>query len=335
MGLTDFRPFVQVTINGLPISGFVFSQISSVRVTDAAGFVSDTAEVTFANVTPLSRFAMPDPGAEVEVALGYLGKFKHMGLYIADEIEEASPPRAITAVCRAKAQGETQSGYAPIHQQKSRSWPAGTTLQAIASTMAGENGLELGITDAAASIVPGHIDQIDESDLSVLTRIAVAHDLIAKPAGGVLFVGKKAEGIKASGDPTPTITLLEADVTRWTMRRSLGEATGTVIATYRDLEAGQDVEVKVGDEEPVRRLRQRFRSQEEARAVAYAETRRAGRAKEALDLELPGNPGIVAGGKVVPIAFSSASAGEWVVETATHEVSEAGYRTMVQAQRPE
>lgn len=335
MGLTDFRPFVRVRINGVPISGFLFSQLSSVRVTDAAGFVSDTAEITFANVSPLSRFTMPEPGAEVEIELGYLGKFKHMGVYIADEVEESSPPRAITVICRAKAQGETQSGYAPIHQQKTRSWEDGLTVEDIASTIAGDNGLDPGVTESAASIVPGHIDQIDESDLSVLTRIAVAHDLIAKPAGGVLFVGKKAEGLKASGQPTPTITLLEADVTRWAMRRSLGEATGTVIATYRDLEAGEDVEVKVGDEEPVRRLRQRFRSQEEARAVADAEARRAGRAKETLEIELPGNPSIVAEGKVVPIGFSSASSGVWVVETATHEVSEAGYRSMIQAQRPE
>ena len=208
--------------------------------------ISVTAEITFANVSPLSRFTMPEPGAEVEIELGYLGKFKHMGVYIADEVEENSPPRAITVICRAKAQGETQSGYAPIHQQKTRSWEDGLTVEDIASTIAGDNGLDPGVTESAASIVPGHIDQIDESDLSVLTRIAVAHDLIAKPAGGVLFVGKKAEGLKASGQPTPTITLWEADVTRWAMRRSLGEATGTVIATYRDLEAGKDEEVKVG-----------------------------------------------------------------------------------------
>ena len=130
--------------------------------------------------------------------------------------------------------------------------------------------------------------------------------------------------------PDPILTPHEKDY-RWLAQ--VGEATGTVIATYRDLEAGEDVEVKVGDEEPVRRLRQRFRSQVEARAVADSEARRAGRAKETLEIELPGNPSIVVEGKVVPIAFSSASSGVWLVETATHEVSEAGYRSMVQAQR--
>lgn len=335
MGLMDFRPLVQVTINGVPLSGFVFSQLSSVRVSDTAGFISDTAEITFANTSPLSRFAMPEPGAEVAIALGYLGEFWQMGLYIADEVEESSPPRMITAVCRAKAQGETQSGFAPISQQKSRSWPAGMTLKAIATTIAGDNGLEPAVTEAAGSIVPGHIDQLDESDLSVLTRIAVLHDLIAKPAGGVLYVGRRAEGVKASGQPTVTVVLQEADVTRWSMRRGLSEATGTIIATYRDLEKAEDVEVKVGDAEPVRRLRQRFRSEEEARAVATAESRRAGRAKETLEVELPGNPSIAAEGRLIPIGFSAAASGVWVVKTATHEVSEGGYRTMAQCERPE
>ena len=335
MGLTDFSPIVRLRINSVQLSGFLFSQLSSVRVTDAAGFVSDTAEITFANVSSQSRIAMPEPGAEVEIELGYLGKFKHMGLYIADEVEESSPPRTISVVCRAKPQWHTRSGYAPIHQQKTRSWEDGLTVGDIASTIAGDNGLDPGVTESAAAIVPGHIDQIDESDLSMLTRIALIHDLVAKPAGGVLFIGKKAEGIKASGQPTPTIPLLQADVTRWAMRRSLGNITGTVIATYRDLEASKDVEVKIGDGEPVRRLRQRFRSKKEARAIADAEARRAGRTKETLEIEMPGNPSVVAQGKITAIDFSSASAGAWVVETTTHEVSEAGFRTMLQANRPD
>lgn len=72
---------------------------------------------------------------------------------------------------------------------------------------------------------------------------------------------------------------------------------------------GKDIEVKIGDEEPVRRLRQRFRSEEEARAVADSEARRTGRAKESLEIEMPGNPNTVAEGKVIPIGFSSAASG--------------------------
>ena len=335
MGLIDFRPLVQVSIDSNRLSGFMFSQLSSVRITDTVGFVSDTAEIVFANTSTVSRFVMPQPGAEIEVALGYLGRFKKMGLYIADEVEESSPPRQIVVSGTAKAQGETQSGMAPISQQKTRSWPAGLTMEAIVKTIAGENGLKSGITEAAAKIVPGHIDQIDESDLSVLTRVAATHDLVAKPAGGVLFVGRRADGVKAGGGKTPVIEISETGVTRWAMRRSLGEVTGTVIATYRDIELGKDVEVKIGDKPPVRRLRQRFRSEDEARAVADAEARRAGRAKEGLEIEMPGNPSIVAEGRIVPIGFSSSASGEWVATSVTHAVSESGYITSIRAERPQ
>lgn len=335
MGLIDFRPLVRVTVDGEPLAELGFQALSSVRVTDVAGFVSDSAEITFANMSALSRFAMPEPGAEIEVALGYLGSFKKMGLYIADEIEEASPPRVINVSCRAKAHGETKSGLAPMQQQKTRAWPAGLTVKSIASTIASENGLKPGVTAAAGSIVPGHIDQIDESDLSVLTRIALAHDLVAKPAGGVLFVGRRADALKASGAPTPIISLREAEVTRWSMRRGLGEAAGTVIATYRDLDQGRDIEVKLGDKEPVRRLRQRFRSEEEARAAADVEARRSSRAKEALEIEMAGNPNVVAEAKIIPLDFSAAASGEWIVESVSHEVSDAGYSTRLRAQRPE
>lgn len=334
LGKIDFRPLVQVSINGVPLSGLAFSALESVTVIDAAGFVSDTADLSFANASLLKGFAMPEPGAEVEIALGYLGDFKPMGRYIADEIEEASPPRTIHINCKAKAHGLTDQGKGPIAQQKSRSWPAGLTVQAIAGTIAGENGLELGVTDSAAGLVPGHIDQIDESDLSVLTRIAAKFDLIAKPAGGVLYIGKRAEGKTASGNQTPTTVLRQSEVSRWAMRRSWGEAVGTVIATYRDTETGKTEEVEIGEGEPTRRIKHRFSSEDDARTYASTEAKRASRQKETLEIEMPGNPSIVAEGKIVALDFSAASQGEWVITNATHSVSENGYSTSLSAERP-
>ena len=334
MGLTDFRPLLQVSLNGIPLGGFLFSNISSVRVTDAAGFESDTCEITFSNTSAFGRIAMPEPGALIEIGLGYLGKFKAMGLYVADEIEESSPPRQIIVTGRAKAQGLASGGLAPIAQQKTRSWEAGLTVKDIVSTIAGENGLDPAVTDAAASIILTHIDQIDESDLSVLTRIALAHDLVIKPAGGKLFAGLKGAGETASGGAVPTVTLLESSVTRWAMRRSLGEGVGTVIATYRDLEAASDIEVKAGSGEPERRLQSRFRTQTEAQAAADAELKRSARTKETLQLELPGNPNLAAEGRVVLVGASGASGGPWIITQATHSLSSGGYRTSVRAERP-
>ncbi len=335
MGLIDFKPLLRVVVNGAPLSGLAFSQVSSVTVTDEVGFVSDVATVQFANVSALSRFVMPEPGAEIEIALGYLGRFKSMGLFIADEVEESSPPRSIIVTARAKAHGETTNGLAPIQQQKTRSWASGMTLGDFARTIASDNGLKAAITEAAAGLVLGHIDQIDESDMAVLTRVALKHDLVAKPAGGSLFIGRRGDARKSSGGSTPTISLTEKSVSSWTMRRTQGEVAGSVIATYRDLGAKADKEVRIGDQEPVRRLRQRFTSETEARTVAESEARRASRAKETLEVVMPGNPSIVAEGKIVPVGFSSAASGEWLIKSATHSLSQAGYSTSVRAERPE
>lgn len=336
MDLTaHFRPLVQVSINGAPLGSIAFSRLSSVSVSDAVGVSSDTCEIEFANTGLLGAAAMPEPGAEISIALGYLGKFVPVGVFVADEVEESAPPRKIVVTGRAKAQTETQSGLAPIHQHKTRSWPAGMALGAIVDTIAGENGLKPGATEAAAAIVPGHLDQIDESDLSLLTRVAQAHDLIAKPAGGVLFVGARADSVSASGKPLPTFMLRQASVTRWSMRRALGDMVGTVIATYRDLEKAEDVEVEVGEGEPARRLTERFRDEDSATQAAEVEARRSSRARESLEVTMPGRPGLGAECRVVPLDFSGATSGEWVVKSATHSVTAGGYVTSFSAERPE
>ena len=334
MGIADFLPLFAVTVNGVPLGLGTVSSLSSIRVTDASGLESDTCELVFTNGGLGALFGMPSPGAEIFVAMGAGLAFRNMGIYVADEVEESGPPRVISVVGRAKAQGETQSGWAPISQQKTRSWEAGKTLGEIVETIAGENGLRPGATSSAAAIVPGHLDQIDESDLALLSRVAARFDLITKPAGGVLFVGKKGEGITASGGATPTVPLLATQITRWAMRRSLGETVGSVVATWRDLEAAEDIEVTAGEGEPVRRLRERFRDEGQATEAAEAELERSKRRKETLEVTLPGNPSIVADGKVAMIGPSGAASGLWVVKTATHSITDAGFTTSFSAERP-
>lgn len=329
MGLIQWRARTQITLNGVPLTRLATGHVSTLRLTDSAGFVSDTAEITFTNMGLRPPFDMPAPGAEIGVALGYLGALFDMGVFVADEIEESAPPRLISVVARAKAQGTTRGGMAPIHSQRTRSWPAGMTLGAIVETIAAQNGLTARVSEAARALVPGHIDQIDESDLAVLTRVALARDLVAKPAGGVLYVGRRGETANA------TKPFFTKGITRWSMRRSLGDVVGTVIATYRDLDAGKDIEVKVGDQAPVRRLRGRWRDKAEARAMAEAEARRASRCRETLDIEMPGRPDIAAETRIAPMDFSPAATGDWLVTRVVHDLSEAGFRTQITAERPE
>lgn len=333
MGLIDFRPFLQVTINGAPLSGFSFSRISSVSVVDQVGLKSDTCNVTWANIG-WQRFEMPEPGAELEIAMGSLSNYKKLGKFIVEQVTEADPPRSITVAAKAKAEGVSDGGQKPLSKQKVRSWPAGTTLKAIAEKIAGEAGLEAAVTDAVASIVPGHLDQLNESDMHLLSRLSVVHDLVAKPTGGKLFVGRRAASVDASGQKLQVTPLVRGQVSSWSMSRSLAKKEGKVIALYRDLAAGATVEVEVGSGEQTRRLQQIYRTKDEAQAAAEAAHNRQSRQVESLSVEMPGNTGLAAEGRIEPVNFSGAAGGEWVITSATHALDQGGFRTSIQCERP-
>lgn len=330
----DLRPFVMLSIDGRSIADQAYSRLSSVRVTDTAGFLSDTAEITFDNADPSNLIAMPEPGAVIGARLGYRSRFVDVGIFIADEIEEMDPPRTITLVCRARSPGQTSDGLQPVNQQKSRSWAAGLTIQSIAGQIAAENGLQSAVTEAAGAIIPGHVDQLDESDIGFITRLSLAHDLVAKPTAGRLFLGLRSEAVTVSGQDMPTRALQRSEVSSWTMRRNLGPSAAQVVATYRDMATAKDVEVSIGEGVPVRRLRHRFANEAEARSAANVESRRAGRAVETLQVSMAGDPTIATETMVIPADFSSAARGAWVLETVVHEIGSSGFSTSFSAIRP-
>lgn len=326
-------PKARVLINGVPVAGFFSSAIASIRVTDAAPPDADTLELSFANTNPFTRIALPPPGAEVEVELGYLGFMRSMGVFVADEVEESSPPRVMLITGRSKPQGATEGGLAAINTQRTRSFEAGLTLGDIVATVAGDTGLTAAATESAAAIVPGHIDQVDESDMSMLTRVAGRFDLIAKPVGRHLFVGRRGDSKSATGSAMPVVIVRESDLSRWRVTRRLSETVGSVIALYRDLGGAADIEVTAGEGEPVRRLRTRFADEAAATAAAEAELARAGRAVEVASVQMPGNINVASEGRMVIIGTGSGD-GEWLVASAVHRIDTGGYVTEAQLERP-
>ena len=332
MGLGDFAPLAFVTINGVPLTGFLFSQLSSISVTDVAGLQSDTVDLEFAGSGLFGSIALPQPGAEISVALGALGKVRDFGVFIADECEETSPPSTIRVRGLAKPQGTTASGMGPLHVQKSRSWDAGQTLGALVEAIAGEAGLTPAVASSVAGLILGHLDQIDESDIALLTRVALGLDVLVKPSAGRLFVGRRGDGLAASGRSMPIFPLVRSNVSRWSVRRSLGERASSVVATYRDLTAADEIEVTAGSGEPVRRLRGTFIDQASARAAAEGELARAERAVETLEVGMPGNALISPECIILPV-FSLASAGRWIAAEVRHSLSSGGFITSFTAER--
>ncbi|MEX0304339.1 MAG: phage late control D family protein [Leisingera sp.] len=332
MGLTDFRPMMRVEVDGDDITGLLSPRLSSLTLTDAAGVQSDQVQIVLSDTGLFDRLKEPRQGAEIKVWLGHAFNLKYMGLFIADAFEMQGRPDTALITGTASVNGETTSGKAALTDQKKRSWPQGTTVGAMVGKVAGEHGLQPTVAASLREIALPHIDQIDESDINLLSRVARDLDAIAKPGNGHLIMARRGESLTASGKPMPVLQVTERGVSRWGYRNSLREKVGTVVAAYQDLGQGKPVECTAGEGAPVHRLKRRFPGKEAAQRAADAELRRVRRAGRSLSIDLKGAPDAKAEAVLQASGFRSFIDGPWLITRATHSLDSGGYRTAIEAE---
>jgi len=335
VGLTEFLPRARVVVNGEDITSVLWARLASLTIVDEAGVTSDRAEIELADHQPLHRLILPPTGAEIAIALGYDVRMRDMGLFVADEIEIEGPPDRLRIRAAASPHGATPAGKTALPSQKTRSWPAGTTIGDLVATLAAEHGLTPAVSASLKGTVLPHLDQIAESDINLLSRLARTVDAIAAPKAGRLVVARRGESLTASGQEMPRVQLGRGDLTSWRMQQSLRAPAGQVVAVWRDKAASADVEVTAGEGEPVRRLRETWPTKAAAEAAARAEYRRAQREGTQLSLTLPGDPDLVAEARLVVSGVRAGVDGEWLVTRVEHRLDQGGYRCSVRAEVPE
>lgn len=332
MGLIDWKPSYRVMVDGKDITSVLAPRLSSLVVADNAGVQSDTVDITLTDTREMAKLEIPAQGAELRVAIGYQFGAKDMGLYIADSVEVSGPPDQMRIHGTASVHGETTGGKSALTEHKTRSWPKGTTIREMAETIAGDHGLEPAVSDSLADVELPHIDQIDESDINLISRVARDHDAIAKPGGGKLVVTKRGESRTVSGDAMPTIRLALSQVTRWRLHKQLRAVSGRVVAIWRDKDANKDVEVTAGNGTPERRLNQRFATRDAAQKAADSEYQRSQRAGTEVRVDLPGDPDLVAEARLILTGFRPGVNGEWLIKQVQHKLDSGGYRSSVTAE---
>src|SRR5690606_20485110 len=131
---------------------------------------------------------------------------------------------------------------------RTKSWDQ-TTLGEIVRTIAANNELEAVVAEKLASIAVDHLDQTDESDLNLLTRLGERHDAIATIKAGRLVFAPRGQAKTASGNELPIITLSPKDGDRYSYRETDRDGYTGVAAYYDDLDSGKQMRVVVGSEE--------------------------------------------------------------------------------------
>ena len=84
----------------------------------------------------------------------------------------------------------------------------------------------------------------------------------------------------------PTLTLAKEEVSDWEMTSSTSDSAGTVIAYWHDKKGAKKHEGKVGDGEPVKRLRHTYQDEKSAYAAAQTSLDQARRDEEKIKLKL-------------------------------------------------
>ena len=241
----------------------------------------------------------------LEVSLSYAGRaWVAMGKFIVDEIEIRSPPATLSVSAKAADM------VGPFRSPKTRSWDA-TTLGKLVETIAGEHGYTPKVDPELGAIPIPHLDQTEESDMALLTRLAAKHDAVAKPVAGFLVLARQGAAKTITGQTLPTLQLEPEQLAQWRYQHSArkpagtgsaqGEdgqsppqvSTGGTKAYWWDFEKGERREVTTGSP-PFEEIRYVHATEAEAKAAAATRKNNGERSQGELSFSLPGDPRLAA-----------------------------------------
>lgn len=196
------QPAYRLLLNGKDITTSFAGRLISLTLTDNRGFESDELEIVLDDSD--GKLDLPPRGVVLEAALGWKGTaLVDKGSFTVDEVEHAGAPDTLTIRARAT---DLRAGIAT---KRERSWHK-TTVAKIVEAIAKANGLTPVVSDWLAKRPVDHIDQTNESDANLLTRLAQQHDAIATVKRGRLLFIKAGDAESATGKPFPLVQIARA-----------------------------------------------------------------------------------------------------------------------------
>ena len=188
------QPDYRLSVNGQDITPKLGGRLIELRLSESRGEEADQLSLTLDDAD--GRMAIPPKGATIDVQLGWAGQLVDKGSFVVDETEHSGAPDRISIRARSANMGQS------LRQRTSRSWH-NTTLGAIVQALALDNDLPARIAPTLAQLPVQHLDQTNESDLHLLTRLARQHDAVATIKKGQLIFLPINSRTTASGKPPP------------------------------------------------------------------------------------------------------------------------------------
>lgn len=322
-------PLAEIKVNGKAVASIFNERLISVTIVDKDGVTSDTISCELNDGNPFA--AIPKKGDTISARLGYSETgLADFGSYTVDSPEVRCLPYGLTV------NGKGANVRDKAKQRRSRHWDK-KTVKDIVSQIAGENGLSPVIDDEVGDHTYEWFGQQDESDLHVVERLARRHDALFSIKDGKLIFAAKGSGKSANGKELTAIVATPFNIVEGTCRINFAHRNKfkRVKARHQDREKAELVEVEEdSDDEGTAdyTLPEPFADDAEAQKAAKAKAKDLKSETIKTSVTLFGDPSIRAG---APFRYSGVRPGvddlEFIIETATHTISKAGYTTQVDA----
>ncbi len=259
-------PAYRLVVNGQDITPKINNRLVSLTLTDNRGLEADQLDIALTDHDGL--LSIPPLGAELQLWLGWVGTgLTYKGSYTVDETEHSGAPDVLTIRARS---ADLRAG---LTRKRERSWHQ-VDLADIINTIATAYSLRPVIDIVLGGILVPHIDQADESDANLLTRLGQDHDAIATVKAGHLLLMPVGASKTASGLDLPHIQHTRADGDNHRYLRADRDAYTGVRANYYNPNSAERLEALIGTDDNVKTLRHVYADRDSALQAVRSEWQR-------------------------------------------------------------
>lgn len=301
-------------------------RLLSLSITDKAGIEYDDFEIELDDRD--NKIDFPNRDVVLDISLGYdENNLFFMGSYKVDEVEIKSPPQSM--IIRGKPASMTGS-----LKNERRCAFENKPLNEIVKTIAERNNLTplCEITD-----IVKRIDQINESDMHFIQRLANEHNATSTIKDDKLIVVSRNENKSGSGQQSQNITILKSDVTNFSItfpdRANLKKST----ATYADNTTGEIKKVEIENANASTSNEDNFTDRhiypDEETATSAAKSNLSDAERQTVRGRLQfykGRGDIFAEQNITLQGFKNGVDGEYSIESVNHTFNQSGWLTSIE-----
>lgn len=315
-------PFIDVAVNGGPVSGGFYKRLVSATIHDAPGQDADRVDLKFDDEG--NTIAIPQKGAGIEVKFGFRGAggFK-MGTFIVEKTSIAGGENGEFVTVSGRSADMRSDLKEPVSEHFDEQ-----TIGAIVSELAGRHGLGSKVDGAFAGVTLSYVARYEQSAVDFLTKLADRH--------GAIFAVKDRKFLFVRPGTLPAITIDKSECESWSFDVEPRPLYGRTQAGWFDRQAGEVrfEDHSMGLQGPLKRLRRIMPTQGEAKAAAKSEGDRLGRGTGSGSITLAGRPEILADAPIQTTGFRAEASGLWRCNGVDHVFAET-YKTTVSVEAPE